>query len=97
MARRIPIEIWRAIQRPEVFERDGGRCVHCHAPLTLESAHVDHIKPLSEGGKNRLDNYRLLCRRCHCLRENNKHRGMVASAIRDGIIPPDWRPLVWRD
>jgi len=38
---------------------------------------------------------RTLCRRCHVLRKDMRHRGMIASALRDGIIPPDWRGLVW--
>ena len=36
-----------------------------------------------------------LCRRCHVLRADKRHRGMIANALRDGIIPPNWRELVW--
>lgn len=85
--------------RQQVWERDVGRCQgpYCtEAPTTpLDSAHVDHIIPRSKGGSNKLTNLRLLCRRCHVLRADTAHRGMIAAALRDGIIPPDWRPLVW--
>jgi hypothetical protein len=31
------------------------------------------------------------------LRADNRHRRMIAKALADGVIPPDWRPLVWDD
>ena len=96
--RRLPKPIWRQ-RREQVWARDGGRCrgPYCQGapPIPLEAAHVDHIVPLSMGGTNALSNLRTLCRRCHVLRADNAHRGMIAAALRDGIIPPDWRPLVW--
>jgi hypothetical protein len=39
----------------------------------------------------------VLCRRCHVLRTDNTHQGMIAAALRDALIPPDWRGLVWDD
>jgi hypothetical protein len=44
---------------------------------------------------NKFSNLRTLCRRCHVLRADMRHRGMVAAALRDGIIPWNWRELVW--
>jgi hypothetical protein len=29
------------------------------------------------------------------LRADLRHRGMIAKALKDGIIPPKWRELVW--
>jgi 5-methylcytosine-specific restriction enzyme A len=96
--RRLPLAVWKQ-RRREVWERDQGLCQgpYCvgASPIALEIAHVDHIAPLSKGGSNAPSNMRLLCRRCHVLRADNTHRGMIAAALRDGIIPPDWRPLVW--
>ena len=48
-------------------------------------------------GTNELTNLRTLCRRHHCLRADHRHRGMIAGALRDGVIPPNWRGLVWDD
>lgn len=96
--RRLPRELWEE-RRRSVWERDGGRCQGPYCveapPLPLEQIHVDHIKPLSKSGTNAIANLRVLCRRCHVLRADNAHRGMIAAALRDGIIPADWRPLVW--
>lgn len=90
---RPPREVWAAI-RHQVWERDGRKCVRCGAPLTLKEAHIDHIKS-GKLADNSLSNLRTLCRRCHVLRRDNRHRGMIAKALEDGIIPPNWRELVW--
>jgi len=84
--KRPPKEIWEEVLRPIVWKRDGGRCTHCGVTVALDECHIDHIKSGKLGG-NELSNLRTLCRR----------RGMIAAALRDGIIPPDWRGLVWED
>jgi 5-methylcytosine-specific restriction endonuclease McrA len=100
---RQPTDIWHHRTRPRIWERDQGRCQgpYCHAQppwsLALAAAHVDHIRPLARGGSNADDNLRVLCRRCHVLRADHAHQGMIPAALRDGIIPPDWRGLVWDD
>lgn len=37
-------------------------CEHC---WDAESEHVDHIRPLEEGGTNEASNLQALCRSCH--------------------------------
>jgi 5-methylcytosine-specific restriction enzyme A len=91
--KRQPREIWDAT-RLRVFARDGWRCVRCLTPITVDTGHCDHIKS-GRLASNADSNLRALCRRCHVLRLDFRHRGMIANAIRDGIIPADWRPLVW--
>lgn len=41
------------------------RCNLCGIQLTLDTATVDHVKPLGLGGENDTDNYRLLCKDCN--------------------------------
>jgi 5-methylcytosine-specific restriction protein A len=91
---RQPKEIWQ-VTRLRVLERDGYCCVRCQVPLGIDTAQVDHIQS-GKRGDNRMSNLRTLCRRCHVLRADHRHRGMTAKAIADGIIPPDWRSLVWK-
>lgn len=91
---RPPREVWGSIRR-EVWERDGGRCQHCGAPVALDVCHIDHIRS-GKGAGNGKGNLRTLCRRCHVLRDDGRHAGMIGKALEDGIIPPDWRSRVWR-
>jgi 5-methylcytosine-specific restriction enzyme A len=93
--KRLSRELWR-LKRLEVLERDGWMCVRCHSSLTERTAHIDHIRS-GKLGTNQMTNLRALCRPCHVLRADRRHRGMISRALADGIIPPDWRTLVWDD
>ncbi len=42
--------------------RDGYRCCNCGCRRRLN---IDHIRPVSKGGKTELDNLQLLCRPCN--------------------------------
>ena len=96
---RLPQEVWD-VRREQAWLRDKGRCQgpYCKDKpewsIALEECHCDHIIS-GKRGSNELDNLRTLCYRCHVLRIDNRHRGMIANALKKGIIPPNWRPLVW--
>lgn len=51
-----------AATRREVFESQPHICVNCGSEEDLE---IDHIHPVSRGGRNTLDNLQLLCRTCN--------------------------------
>lgn len=97
--RRQDRQTWEQSRR-KVWMRDLGRCQgpYCtHLPpwsLPLDGCHIDHIKS-GKLGSNHQQNLRVLCRRCHVLRSDSRHRGMIARALRDGVIPPDWRSMIW--
>jgi HNH endonuclease len=55
--RRIPDSL-----RAEVLMRDGGRCRRCRRAINLE---IDHIVPVSKGGRTEEPNLQTLCRRCN--------------------------------
>lgn len=93
--RRPPKEVWDRL-REETWNRDGQKCKRCRVPIALKDAHCDHIKS-GKQADNSIENRRTLCRRCHVLRADSRHRGMIAAALRDGLIPPNWRELVWGD
>ena len=48
--------------RTAVLVRDGARCRKCRTVLHLE---IDHIIPVSKGGKTEESNLQTLCRRCN--------------------------------
>lgn len=93
--KRSPSEIWREL-RKIVWLRDNKCCVRCNKPLKLSECHIDHIKS-GKLGTNKLSNLRTLCKTCHVLRYDFRHRGMIHKALQQGIIPPNWRELVWED
>lgn len=93
--KRPPKEVWGELRRI-VWERDGKFCVRCGVDLSLEECHIDHIRS-GKLANNDLSNLRTLCRRCHVLRADPRHRGMIAKALKDGVIPWNWRELVWWD
>lgn len=88
-------ELWRNT-RKRIYDRDGGMCQYPNGkhPVSLETCHIDHIKSGRLAG-NEDSNLRVLCRYHHVLRLDHRHRGMIAKALFDGIIPPNWRELVW--
>lgn len=96
---RQPKEVWDET-RKRIWKRDKGRCQgpYCINQLDwsikLTECHIDHIIS-GKYGTNHDSNLRVLCRRCHVLRADRRHRGMIAGALRDNVIPPNWRELVW--
>jgi 5-methylcytosine-specific restriction endonuclease McrA len=50
-----------------IYKRDGYKCLACGKKKVLT---IDHIIPLSLGGKNEIDNYQTLCRKCNMAKGN---------------------------
>ena len=53
-----------------LFKSQKGKCACCHKRLT--KYHLDHIMPLSRGGRNEDSNIQLLCQPCN-QKKFNKH------------------------
>ena len=77
-------DVWQSICRVErgkvtnkirfaVYERDGNRCCRCGSPYDLE---IDHIYPISKGGKSNFANLQTLCHSCNSLKSNRVEYGM---------------------
>ena len=60
--------------RYQVLSRDNSRCTSCGAtpPTHGVSLHVDHIVPVSKGGKTEMNNLQTLCEPCN-LGKSNRH------------------------
>ena len=74
-------EVWNSIERverakvsnelrQEIFERDGYTCVICGS-TEKESLEIDHIKPISKGGKTEPGNLQTLCHDCNVRKGND--------------------------
>lgn len=57
--------------RYNVLRRDGFKCVRCgRGSADGVKLHVDHIVPVSRGGKSTMDNLQTLCEDCNCGKGN---------------------------
>mgnify|MGYP003731147075 CR=1 FL=1 len=52
--------------RQAVSKRAGGRCEYCRTPeqASLDAFHVEHIRPLMQGGRSSLENLVWSCLFC---------------------------------
>ena len=100
--------LWRAICRVErgkvsnkmrfaIYRRDGNRCRKCGSRNNLE---VDHIYPISKGGKTTFDNLQTLCHNCNTQKSNIIEPSVVTNRYvqnNSGRICPNCSiPLVKR-
>lgn len=56
--------------RFEILERDGYKCRYCGRGKDECSLQIDHIKPISKGGKSTYDNLQTLCEDCNKQKDN---------------------------
>lgn len=62
--------------RFDVFKRDGFQCQYCGSTPPGVVLEVDHIHPVSKGGKNRVDNLITSCFECN----RGKAAGLLTAA-----------------
>ena len=102
-------EIWQSICRVErgkvsnkmrfaIYERDGYRCRKCGK--YTEDLEIDHIFPISKGGKSTYDNLQTLCHKCNQKKSNFIEKDAVipqnVRKSRDYICPNCNIPMVIR-
>lgn len=79
-------DVWQAICRVErgrvsnkmrfsIYERDGHRCRKCGR--RSDNLEIDHIFPISKGGKSEYNNLQTLCHECNIKKSNTVERGAV--------------------
>lgn len=77
-------EIWNAICRVErgkvtnqmrfaIYAKDGYRCRNCGISERYAPLEIDHIIPISKGGKSSYNNLQTLCHKCNVGKGNNIH------------------------
>lgn len=78
-------EIWDALCRVErgkvsnkmrfsIYQRDGYRCRKCGASDSEAQLEIDHIMPISKGGKSTYENLQTLCHKCNVEKNNTYER-----------------------
>lgn len=56
--------------RFSIYARDGYRCRMCHRRYNTEYLEIDHIYPISKGGKSTYENLQTLCKKCNKEKSN---------------------------
>lgn len=59
--------------RQNILLRDHWMCAYCMQPLTEKNATIDHVLPVSKGGKTSFTNVVAACSTCNLLKGND-HR-----------------------
>jgi 5-methylcytosine-specific restriction endonuclease McrA len=57
-----------------LLRKNGSRCYWCHAEFPPNQLTLDHLKPRSRGGSNKLENLRLACFPCNNRRSDSLER-----------------------
>lgn len=72
----------RAEEIARLRERQGDACVYCGTGLNGKGD-VDHIRPLSRGGSNKMKNLQILCTPCNREKGSSLPRAFFRSRLRD--------------
>jgi len=79
--------------RKNIFFRDRNRCQYCGGRFPTSDLNLDHVVPLSRGGKSTWDNVVCCCVRC-----NSRKGGLLPHEARMHLIKlpmkPRWHPFV---
>lgn len=57
--------------RGNVYLRDGYRCLYCDRSLEKKDCTLDHVQPVSKGGKTTFENTVTACGPCNASKGNN--------------------------
>lgn len=61
-------------QIAELYRKQGGKCYYCDIYCTKTKERkltMDHVVPISRGGKHHIDNIRLACKSCNSKKRDN--------------------------
>jgi len=73
--------------RENVFIRDEGKCQYCSKQLTRQNFTLDHIIPVSQGGKKVWQNIVTCCKSCN-QRKGNKSVKQAGMRLQNKPIIP---------
>jgi len=98
------------LSRQNIFLRDKHICQYCHVKFTEKKLTVDHLVPLSKGGRHEWTNVVTACSRCnnrkgdkspekanlHLLNRPEKPRWLPNRDLdlEGNLLPTSWRPYL---
>lgn len=79
--------------RKNIYRRDNNTCQYCGRRLRTEELNLDHVVPLSRGGKNTWENVVCSCITCN-MRKGNRTLPEAGMKLIRKPKKPDWRTFV---
>lgn len=78
--------------RGNIYLRDQNRCQYCGRKFPSSELSLDHVIPISRGGKSTWDNVVCACLPCN-VRKGNKLLSECEMRLRRAPVRPRWHPL----
>ena len=72
-------------EKTALYDAQKGKCNGCGVKLPVRSLTVDHIKPFSQGGTERLTNLQLLCNSCNSMKGDGTQAQLKKRLVQKGI------------
>lgn len=70
--------------KTNVFLRDQYQCLYCGTQVNNNTGTLDHVLPLSKGGKTTWENIATACSPCNCRKEDKMHMKPVYKPYKPG-------------
>ena len=78
--------------RGNIYLRDQNRCQYCGRKFSSSELSLDHVIPISRGGKSTWDNVVCACLPCN-VRKGNKLLAECGIQLKRQPVRPRWHPL----
>jgi 5-methylcytosine-specific restriction endonuclease McrA len=78
--------------RGNIYLRDQNRCQYCGKKFASSELSLDHVIPVSRGGKSSWDNVVCACLPCN-VKKGNKLLSECEMKLRRKPVKPKWHPL----
>jgi hypothetical protein len=79
--------------RKNTYQRDGNRCQYCGEKYEISQLNLDHVIPVSRGGKTCWDNVVCSCIKCNTKKGNRTLEEAGMKLIRQPK-KPRWEPFI---
>ena len=79
--------------RKNIYLRDRNRCQYCGGRFATRDLNLDHVTPLSRGGRSTWDNVVCCCIECNG-RKGSRLTTEVGMILLRQPVKPRWHPLV---
>ena len=76
----------KSLTKQWLYAAQGGMCCGCRIQFPLRNMTLDHIKPKSKSGSNRLSNQQLLCGQCNSLKSDGTQEELIELLNVQGVL-----------